>query len=185
MNIKALAIIALLIIVSAFTYMYQSDKSKKEKLKLAEEQAQTNESTSQLVALGIDKQVAIKVVEAQSAAGKIKNLNINQVKEFETLILEWRDAEKVASLTGRGALAQPVSHLQDIKRKLDGVIYIGCLESTRLIYVSAMNSGVESYYEFMRGDDNNVATNLKTQNYQTQLKRAEKEYEICKSFMDK
>lgn len=80
----------------------------------------------------------------------------------------------MAASTGRIALAQPVAKLQEIKRRLAAESYAGCMETTRILYVAAMNSQIEAYLDFMRGKEGEAAAQIKFIDYEKQVEQAKK-----------
>ena len=54
------------------------------------------------------------------------------------------------------------------------------METTRILYVAAMNSQIEAYLDFMRGKEGEAAAQIKFIDYEKQVEQAKKEYIRCK-----
>lgn len=157
---------------------YQQNEAEKLVAAQAERDKKISEAKAELLNAGIDPDDAQKVAEV-----KVDNLTITNpqhIKFFNEIFSEWEDAEKVAASTGRIALAQPVAKLQEIKRRLAAESYAGCMETTRILYVAAMNSQIEAYLDFMRGKEGEAAAQIKFTDYEKQVEQAKKEYVRCK-----
>lgn len=157
---------------------YQQNEAEKLVAAQAERDKKISEAKAELLNAGIDPDDAQKVAEV-----KVDNVTITNpqhIKVFNEIFSEWEDAEKVAASTGRIALAQPVAKLQEIKRRLAAESYVGCMETTRILYVAAMNSQIEAYLDFMRGKEGEAAAQIKFIDYEKQVEQAKKEYIRCK-----
>ncbi|WP_373686001.1 hypothetical protein [Acinetobacter sp. YH12105] len=157
---------------------YQQNEAEKLVAAQAERDKKISEAKAELLSAGIDPNDAQKVAEV-----KVDNVTITNpqhIKVFNEIFSEWEDAEKVAASTGRIALAQPVAKLQEIKRRLAAESYAGCMETTRILYVAAMNSQIEAYLDFMRGKEGEAAAQIKFIDYEKQVEQAKKEYVRCK-----
>ena len=157
---------------------YQQNEAEKLVAAQAERDKKISEAKAELLNAGIDPDDAQKVAEV-----KVDNVTITNpqhIKVFNEIFSEWEDAEKVAASTGRIALAQPVAKLQEIKRRLAAESYAGCMETTRILYVAAMNSQIEAYLDFMRGIEGEAAAQIKFIDYEKQVEQAKKEYIRCK-----
>ena len=157
---------------------YQQNEAEKLVAAQAERDKKISEAKAELLNAGIDPDDAQKVAEV-----KVDNVTITNpqyIKVFNEIFSEWEDAEKVAASTGRIALAQPVAKLQEIKRRLAAESYAGCMETTRILYVAAMNSQIEAYLDFMRGKEGEAAAQIKFIDYEKQVEQAKKEYIRCK-----
>ena len=157
---------------------YQQNEAEKLVAAQAERDKKISEAKAELLNAGIDPDDAQKVAEV-----KVDNVTITNpqhIKVFNEIFSEWEDAEKVAASTGRIALAQPVAKLQEIKRRLAAESYAGCMETTRILYVAAMNSQLEAYLDFMRGKEGEAAAQIKFIDYEKQVEQAKKEYIRCK-----
>lgn len=157
---------------------YQQNEAEKLVSAQAERDKKISEAKAELLNAGIDPDDAQKVAEV-----KVDNVTITNpqhIKVFNEIFSEWEDAEKVAASTGRIALAQPVAKLQEIKRRLAAESYAGCMETTRILYVAAMNSQIEAYLDFMRGKEGEAAAQIKFIDYEKQVEQAKKEYVRCR-----
>jgi len=157
---------------------YQQNEAEKLVAAQAERDKKISEAKAELLNAGIDPDDAQKVAEV-----KVDNVTITNpqhIKVFNEIFSEWEDAEKVAASTGRIALAQPVAKLQEIKRRLAAESYAGCMETTRILYVAAMNSQIEAYLDFMRGKEGEAAAQIKFIDYEKQVEQAKKEYVRCR-----
>lgn len=175
-------LIVILLIVFGTGYFawskYKENKDKELAVAQAEKDKKISQAKAELLSAGVNSEDAQKVAEA-----KVNNITITNpqhIKSFNQIFAEWQDAEKVAGSTGRIALAQPVSKLQEIKRKLAASSYAGCMETTRVLYVTAMNTQIDAYLEFMKGEEGEAAAQLKFIDYYKQADQANKEYVRCK-----
>ncbi|OTG79416.1 hypothetical protein B9T27_14545 [Acinetobacter sp. ANC 4648] len=179
-NSPVILIVILLILIGlcVFTWSkYHSNKVELENQAQYEKNKQIDEAKLDLQEKGISPDVAQKVAEIKS--NETKTFSEVHLKEFENILSEWSDAERVAGSTSRISLAQPVSRLQEIKRKADSLKYSGCLEASRLLYLTAMNSHIDGYLEFMKGKESELAAQLKFIDYAKQLEQAENEFKKC------
>lgn len=60
--------------------------------------------------------------------------------ELKELAASFNDQRELSNKVMRVALAQPLSELQKIKRNTEAKKYSGCLEASKLIYVSSMDA---------------------------------------------
>ena len=175
-------LIVIIIIILGVSYFAWSKYKEKEAKRLAvvqlEKDTKISQAKAELISVGVNSDDAQKVAEA-----KVNNVTITNpqhIKSFNEIFTEWQDAEKVASSTSRIALAPSVSKLQEIKRNLASLSYAGCMETTRILYVTAMNTQIEAYLDFMRGSEGEAAAQLKFNDYYKQADQANKEYVRCK-----
>lgn len=180
-NSPVILIVIALIIFGAGYFAwgkYQQNEAEKLVAAQAERDKKISEAKAELLNAGIDPDDAQKVAEVK--ADNVTITNPQHIKVFNEIFSEWEDAEKVAASTGRIALAQPVAKLQEIKRRLAAETYVGCMETTRILYVAAMNSQIEAYLDFMRGKEGEAAAQIKFIDYEKQVEQAKKEYVRCK-----
>lgn len=175
-------LIVIIIIIFGVSYFAWSKYKEKEAKRLAvvqlEKDTKISQAKAELISVGVNSDDAQKVAEA-----KVNNVTITNpqhIKFFNEIFTEWQDAEKVAGSTSRIALAPSVSKLQEIKRNLASLSYAGCMETTRILYVTAMNTQIEAYLDFMRGSEGEAAAQLKFNDYYKQADQANKEYVRCK-----
>lgn len=175
-------LIVIIIIILGVSYFAWSKYKEKEAKRLAvvqlEKDTKISQAKAELISVGVNSDDAQKVAEA-----KVNNVTITNpqhIKSFNEIFTEWQDAEKVAGSTSRIALAPSVSKLQEIKRNLASLSYAGCMETTRILYVTAMNTQIEAYLDFMRGSEGEAAAQLKFNDYYKQADQANKEYVRCK-----
>ena len=152
---------------------YQQNEAEKLVAAQAERDKKISEAKAELLNAGIDPDDAQKVAEVK--VDNVTITNSQHIKVFNEIFSEWEDAEKVAASTGRIALAQPVAKLQEIKRRLAAESYAGCMETTRILYVAAMNSQIEAYLDFMRGKEGEAAAQIKFIDYEKQVEQAKKD----------
>lgn len=176
------------IILSAvfFYFAHQSNKADSERLKQAEiahqqklEEEKADELNKQFGGTAIKQETIKEVVNAKLE--EKPEITPQQAAEINRAVLEWTDAATVAASTSRIALSQPVSKMQEIKRNLSSKKYNGCAESTRLLYVDAMDTNVNAYLEFMKGKEYEFNAMNLMQDYQKQLKLAEREKTSCQA----
>lgn len=182
---KYLIIVAVLLIGGAFYWMNQSNKQDAEALK--QQQIAYQQKLEQEKAEELNKQYGGTVVKEETVKNIVEvkmsqqqDITPEQAVALNKMIVEWSDASTVATSTARIALSQPVSRLQEIKRNLSEQKYQGCAESTRLLYLDAMNTSINSYLAFMKGKEYELEAMSLTVDYVAQLKQAESEKQSCK-----
>ena len=184
MNLKYISIGALAIILAVFYFINENNKASAERLKQAEiahqqklEEEKAAQLDKELGGTAIKEETIKKVVNAKLEENA--QITLEQKLELNKILLEWGDAATVAGSTSRIALSQPVAKMQEIKRNLSNKKYQGCAESTRLLYVDAMNTNVDSYLEFMKGKEYEQDSFSLTLDYKKQLELAEREKASC------
>ena len=174
--------IVIILIIFGVSYFAWSKYKEKEIKRLAvaqlEKDTKISQAKAELISVGLNSDDAQKVAEAK--VNNVTLTNPQHIKSFNEIFTEWQDAEKVAGSTSRIALAPSVSKLQEIKRNLASLSYAGCMETTRILYVTAMNTQIEAYLDFMRGSEGEAAAQLKFNDYYKQAEQANKEYIRCK-----
>jgi len=70
-------------------------------------------------------------------------------KALDALLLEWSDANQLASRTGRGSLSLPVGRLQETRRKLDTLEAPECARAVKTVLLNHMNATIDGYLLFM------------------------------------
>ena len=78
----------------------------------------------------------------------------------EAILHEWDDANQLASRTARIAISQPVSKLQDIRRKAQAVVPPTSAKATHEDLLSYMDAVIDGYLEFMGGHNKQAETSL-------------------------
>lgn len=89
--------------------------------------------------------------------------------ELKGLVSSYKDQRELSNKVARSLLAQPLSGLQKIKRDTESKKYTGCLEASRLIYVSAMEISNEALLTFL--SDGNRSEEMVTQLFTISLKQ--------------
>ncbi|MFW1746216.1 hypothetical protein ACG9XW_08340 [Acinetobacter guillouiae] len=74
--------------------------------------------------------------------------------ELKELAASFNDQRELSNKVMRVELVQPLSELQKIKRNTQAKKYTGCLEASKLIYVSSMNSTNEALLTFLADGGN-------------------------------
>ncbi len=95
-------------------------------------------------------------------ANTIANLKYSEDKpigkigfsELKGYAASFSDQRRLSNSVMRVALAQPIAELQKIKRDTESKKYSGCLEASKLIYVSSMNATNEALLTFLADGDN-------------------------------
>lgn len=174
----------IIIAIAMFYFMHQSNKATTERLKQAEvahlqklEQEKADELNKKFGGSTIKQETIKEVINAKLE--EKPEITKQQAAEINGIVLEWTDAAIVAGSTSRIALSQPVSKMQEIKRNLSGKKYGGCAESTRLLYINAMDTNVNAYLEFMKGKEYEFNAMSLMKDYQKQLEMAEREKASC------
>ncbi|ENX00437.1 hypothetical protein F900_02108 [Acinetobacter modestus] len=110
------------------------------------------------------------------------HLNKLEFIELKKLVTSFHDQRELSNKVMRVALAQPISELQKIKRDTEAKKYSGCLEASRLIYVSSMNLTNEAILTFLaEGSDKDYEiTQLFTKSL-IQEQEAKKVLEECET----
>lgn len=76
------------------------------------------------------------------------------VSQLKQLIIEWQDAEKVASKTPRLSLSSQIERLQGVQRKVQGLDAPACAVGVKQLYIQQMEIGVEAYLSFLANESN-------------------------------
>lgn len=102
--------------------------------------------------------------------------------ELKGYAASFSDQRKLSNSVMRVALAQPLSELQKIKRDTQEKKYSGCLEASKLLYVSSMEATNEALLTFLADGDSkeDEVTFLFTKSI-LQEKEAEKVLAECES----
>lgn len=110
------------------------------------------------------------------------HLNKLGFAELKKIVASFHDQRELSNKVMRVALAQPISELQKIKRDTEAQKYSGCLEASRLIYVSSMNLTNEALLTFLaEGDEKDYEiTQLFTKSL-IQEQEAKKVLEECET----
>lgn len=74
--------------------------------------------------------------------------------ELKELVASFNDQRDLTNKVMRVELVQPLSELQKIKRTTEAKKYTGCLEASKLIYVSSMSSTNEALLTFLADGSN-------------------------------
>lgn len=79
---------------------------------------------------------------------------------------EWRDAYALASSSSRLSLAQPISMLQEINRRLKKIEPVPCAAGTHYLFIAATESVIEGFLAFMANkSDSEVKAHLETASF--------------------
>ena len=89
-------------------------------------------------------------------------------KSLDALLLEWSDANQLASRTGRGSLNLPVGRLQETRRKLDTLEAPECAQAVKTALLNHMNATIDAYLLFM-SQSSDVDVRAKFETAQRQL----------------
>ena len=104
------------------------------------------------------QRIGLSVDDANTIANLKYSEDIQSSKlgfsELKELVASFNDQRELSNKVMRVALAQPISELQKIKRNTEAKKYSGCLEASRLLYVSAMNITNEALLTFLADGDN-------------------------------
>lgn len=102
--------------------------------------------------------------------------------ELKELVSSFNDQRELSNKVMRVALVQPLSELQKIKRNTEAKSYSGCLEASKLIYVSSMSATNEALLTFLAdgSDKEDEITYLFTKSI-AQEREAKKVLDECES----
>lgn len=78
--------------------------------------------------------------------------------EVEAILIKWTDALRLAGMTSRIALAQPLSQMQAIRREMSSVKYDECSDKATKEIVSAMDNALFAFEMFIRYPSNSSAS---------------------------
>lgn len=111
----------------------------------------------------IERQEAQQREEAAHAA-ELAKITAERKAKITSILNKWNDALKLAGLTPRIALAQPVSQMQAIRRELDELRINECFDGATRKIVTGMNDAIFAFEMFARFPNNRVATVSTEQN---------------------
>jgi hypothetical protein len=78
------------------------------------------------------------------------------ISELQSLIIEWDDANKIASSTSRIALSGPVSELQSIKHQISNLDHPECAADVHNTAITYMEATINGYLSFMADENENT-----------------------------
>ncbi len=144
----------LLLVVGAGYLKYQSKKeAERTAVVAAQEAARLEEEAERKRQADAER----REFDARVAAEKQKSDFVKSLQALESMETRWRDAVKIASVTGRINLPQPVANLQTIRREADALMLPACLETAKVRLVSSMELTIEGFMAFM-GDSKHGET---------------------------
>jgi hypothetical protein len=102
-----------------------------------------------------------KEAETQKAE-MIKRLN-EQKEKILLVFKRWDDALKLAGMTSRIALAEPVSQMQAVRRDMEELKPNECFKKATKLAVEGMNDAIFGFELFIRFPSNSVASESTTE----------------------
>ncbi|WP_419310306.1 hypothetical protein [Acinetobacter guillouiae] len=146
-NNPIILIIILIIIVTAIIWAVWSNWSQKKIEKEKAHKAEVSAYIDVLKKLDFSTDEADKIANLKySSDTHIGKLGFSELKEY---VASFNDQRKLSNNVMRVALAQPLSELQKIKRETESKKYTGCLEASKLLYVSSMGATNEALLAFL------------------------------------
>lgn len=139
----------LLVLFSLVVGSWQYSEHKAEKKRLAAEQlAAIVKQTRDAEQAELEKRLAQEKQEQQTQKDALNAAN----RALDAVLSRWDDAIKVASTTGRIALAGPVSTLQGIRRETEALTLVPCLNPAKELLVASMHNTIDGFITFMRNE---------------------------------
>lgn len=148
--IKILIIVALISVAAVGYRIYESNKRKAEI-------AQQEMLRKQQEAAEIAKREAQQREEAARQIELAKR-TAEQKAKISSILNKWDDALRLAGMTSRIALAQPLSQMQAVRRELDETRTNDCVDGATRKVVAGMNDAIFAFEMFVRFPNNSVAS---------------------------
>ena len=98
------------------------------------------------------------------------------------ILNKWDDALKLAGITSRIALTQPLSQMQAIKREMEELKTNECLEKATKSATAGMNDAIFAFEMFIKFPNNTVASDATSKsltNSTDKIQSAKQELEAC------
>lgn len=143
----------ILIVISALAVGFRIYKNSEKKAEIARQETLKKQETAAELA----RQEALKKQEEAhkvELAMRIAEQNIR----VKSILNKWDDALKLASMTSRVALAQPLSQMQAVRREMDELKLNDCIDGATRKIVSGMNDAIFAFEMFVRFSNNTVAS---------------------------
>lgn len=110
-----------------------------------------------------------------------RRLNVEKTKVL-SIQSRWDDAVKLAGMTSRIALSQPIAQMQAVKREMDELRINPCFDKSTAAMASGMNDAIFAFEMFVRYPSNNSASDSTTKYLATssdKILAATRELEAC------
>lgn len=133
-----LHVFAILIVVISLAIGFKVYKSNQKKAELAH-------------------QVQLRKQEAERKAALIRELTISKEK-ISSLLQKWEDAVRLASMTSRIALAQPLSQMQATRREVSELKINECFNKATKEIATGMDDAIFAFEMFIRFPSNYSAS---------------------------
>lgn len=112
----------------------------------------THEKKSELA-----RQELLSKEKASRKVALVRGLNAQRDRVFSTLG-KWEDALKLAGMTSRIALPQPIAQMQAVKREMDELKTNECFEKSTKSMAAGMNDAIFAFEMFVRFPSNSSAS---------------------------
>ncbi len=200
MNIKTMAIAALMVLLGIIGFNYyssaQSEKNRTARMaetealrdqiaKVESDKAKQAEVEQQRIEFDAmpEKAQQIIIAKASEPQPEMEYQSINFEKEdrakLDEIMGRWGDASSIASRTSRIALPAVVKDMQAIKRELDKLSVTPCLTKAQANLMAAMESEITMYLRFMADSKADISGDM-----MEVLKAQEQYYIIIKKCTD-
>ena len=107
------------------------------------------------------RQELLRKEEASRKAELVRGLNAQRDKVI-SILSKWEDALKLAGMTSRIALPQPIAQMQAIKREIDELKTNECFEKSTKSMAAGMNDAIFAFEMFVRFPSNSSASDSTT-----------------------
>lgn len=181
MNIKTMAIAALIVLLGIIGFNYysstQSEKNRTARIAETEalrdqiakaesdkaKQAEVEQQRIEFDAMP-EKAQQIIIAKASEPQPEIEYQSFNFEKEdrakLDEIMGRWGDASSIASRTSRIALPAVVKDMQAIKRELDKLSVTPCLTKAQANLMAAMESEITMYLRFMADSKADISSDM-------------------------
>jgi len=151
-----LHILAIILVIGlgAAYWKYTSKQEAGRAAFVAAEEADKRRKSDEEADRKLKAEIERKEFEARAEAEMRKSEFAKSFQLLDGLRLRWVDAFKIASVTARISLAQPVANLQSIRRETVALMVPSCLVSAKGSLVSGMDMSIEGFMAFMGNSSN-------------------------------
>lgn len=181
MNIKTMAIAALIVLLGIIGFNYyssaQSEKNRTARMaetealrdqiaKVESDKAKQAEVEQQRIEFDAMPEKAQQIIIAKASVPQpeIEYQSFNFEKEdrakLDEIMGRWGDASSIASRTSRIALPAVVKDMQAIKRELDKLSVTPCLTKAQANLMAAMESEITMYLRFMADSKADISSDM-------------------------
>jgi len=152
-GIGFIQVILLLALITAAAVGYRVYESNKRKTEIAlQELLKKQQAAAEVARLEAQQR------EESARAAELARQTAEHRAKITSILNKWDDAIKLAGMTSRIALAQPLSQMQSVRRELDELRINSCFDGATRKVVSGMNDAIFAFEMFVRFPNNTVAS---------------------------